>query len=147
MYIVNNTVRKVGLAFLVFLIACNLIGTRTPGETNVAQAATPPRWQPVDHRAEQAYWAKRRGNITPDALAKAVAQANTLPQASALPAVHRRGPLSGRVATASGSTANTSLPPNNYAWHPICPAPINVGGVTTVAGRVTALAIDQTTSG
>src|SRR5258707_8012291 len=119
MSIVNNGVRKVGLALLIFLIACNLIGTRNPGATNVVEAATPPQWKPIDHRAEQAYWAKRRGNITPGALAKAVAQANALPQASALPAVHRRGPLSGRVATTTTSTANTLLPPNNYAWHPI----------------------------
>jgi len=39
------------------------------------------------------------------------------------------------------------LPPNNYAWHPIGPAPINVGGVTTFAGPRHALAIDQTTAG
>ncbi len=102
-----------------------------------AHAALQARWTPVDHRAEEAYWAQRNGNLTMATLEQARAQADTLPSASALPAIGRRG-----AATASAGNS----PESSYRWLLTGPSPENAGG-TYYSGRISALAVDPTTSG
>ncbi|HKV86140.1 MAG TPA: hypothetical protein VJN88_16420, partial [Ktedonobacterales bacterium] len=120
-----------------------LLGTAAIGGTFALTRATraaPPHqsspWKPVDHAGEQAYWNARNGSITGQDLANARAQAAKLPAAKQLPATTHAGGAGGAIAQ----------PPSSM-WHPIGPAPINVGNVTTDAGRVSALAVDPTTSG
>ncbi|HKV86211.1 MAG TPA: hypothetical protein VJN88_16780, partial [Ktedonobacterales bacterium] len=123
-------------ALTLLLGTAALGGTFALSRTTHAAASTHGSpWKPVDHAGEQAYWNARNGAITGQDLANARAQAAKLPTASQLPATNHAGP--------SGAIAQ---PPSGM-WHPIGPAPINVGGYTTYAGRVTSLAVDPTTSG
>lgn len=112
------------------------IGGQFALSRHAAAASHSSLWKPVDHTGEQAYWKARNGVITGKDLAAAQAQAAKLPTASQLPATHH----------ASSSGGSIAQSPSGI-WHPIGPAPINVGGYTTYAGRVSSLAVDQTTSG
>ncbi|HEY7833867.1 MAG TPA: hypothetical protein VIG30_09880 [Ktedonobacterales bacterium] len=88
-------------------------------------------WTPMNIKGEQAYWAARDGTPTGAQIAQWQAQVAKLPHASALPPVVRSGPI-------GYTTGNPSGP-----WTTMGPNPINAGG-TNYAGRVAALAVDQT---
>ncbi|MGH2487940.1 MAG: WD40/YVTN/BNR-like repeat-containing protein, partial [Ktedonobacterales bacterium] len=130
---------------LLFSIVTLLLGTAALGGTVVLTRPTHAAatkhtslWKPVDHAGEQAYWTARNGAITCQDLANARAQAAKLPSAAQLPATNH-------PVAAGGVGGSTPQAPSGN-WHPIGPAPINVG-YTTYSGRVSALAVDPTTSG
>lgn len=96
------------------------------------------------------YWALRRGELNETVLAAARSSASQLPAARQLPAVARRGMASANganVTPAMLTVSQSGRQPPGGAWQLLGPAPIDVGGGRYYAGRVSALAVDPTTSG
>lgn len=96
-------------------------------------------WQPMNHLGEQAYWAAREGTITAAQRAQWMAQIAKMPHANSLPPVVGAG--AGPVGYVAGGPSGP--------WHTMGPSPIDANsfyGKPNYAGRVQAIAVDQTNS-
>src|SRR5579859_2937065 len=130
------TKRKPIGIILGLLLLASVVASSSRLSTIQAQANGPSTPPPIDHAALDAYWAMRHGPITAADYQQALQQARRLPQAAQLPPVTRSN---GQQLGATPLSGN---------WTSIGPAPISSGfGGGNSSGRISALAIDPTTSG
>jgi len=136
--------------FLLLIISLGLV----VASRDVSATATTRTLLLPNHKAEEAYKMKFSPAQNPSKVMAAYNHAQTLPVASALPAVRTWHPAVGAPTTNNMLSTANSLPPSSF-WTPVGPAPLdsNVGTTFDVGsfgpngGRTLGIVVDPATSG